>query len=163
MKMTVTTAVTILAALALGSARAGLLDGGPGAIDGVPSQVVYRIAPVYVEPGLADTLVSCTNHDIAAAHVALEWFDDNDRPAGRLVSANVAAEATVTFASSQISGRANVVVVSTEGRIGHGKARISATTTRLACTAFHHVSMPDGGIKEDAVSLVKYVAHNTNY
>jgi len=149
-----------VASLALGSyTQAGLLDSPPPAFGDLPGQVVFRMGPVYYHPGEADTIVTCTNADDVPARVALELFDQADQPVGTLVQAALAVRGTVNFVTSANSTRDYWVVIENLSALDHGKARVSATTTRLSCTAYHRIRASDGTIQEKALELVKKVPH----
>jgi hypothetical protein len=144
-----------------GSATAGLLDSAAPALgNGEPAKVVYRMGAVHFEPGgWVDTTVTCTNLAPVAARMGLEVFDETDKPAGQLAVATVAAGASVTFATSADAAVAGAVVVPGLPPIDHGKARVSASTTQLSCSAINRMRAMDGTIKESALELMKKVAY----
>ena len=151
----------ILAALgliAVSHLQAGLLDSPAPTLAGVASLVAYRLGPVYFQPGLYDTVVTCTNHDAMRIRVGLELFDERDQLAGSALANDVAPEAAVTFATSVTPGRDNVIVVLNVPPLDHGKGRIVATTTKLSCAAYHRIHSADGTINEEALALVKRVS-----
>jgi hypothetical protein len=150
----------LASALAAGSAIAGLLDTPPPDLGtGGRATVVYRMGPLHYEPGgWVDTTVTCTNLATAAARIALEVFDDADRLAGQLADATVEAGAAVTFATSADADAPGAIVVRNLPPIDHGKARISASTSQLSCTAINRMRASDGVVKEAALELVKKVA-----
>ncbi len=141
-------------------ATAGLLDAPPPTLDGTPATVVYRMGAVHYEPGgWVDTSITCTNLSPAAATIALEIFDENDRLAGELARTTAAAGAKVSFATSDGADVPGAVVVPRLPAVDHGKARISASTTQLACTAVNRMRGSDGTTKEAALELIKKVAY----
>lgn len=142
-----------------GSASAGLLDAPPPSLGaGVPATIVYRMGAVHYEPGgWVDTTVTCTNVGSAPATIGLEIFDDADQKAGQLALATVAPGASVTFGTSADAAPGAVAVAGLSA-IDHGKARVSASTTQLTCTALNHMRGNDGVMKESPVELVKKVA-----
>jgi hypothetical protein len=142
-----------------GTATAGLLDGqAPPLGDGVTSIIVYRLGAVHFEPaGWVDTTVTCTNVSPAPATVALEVFDESDQRAGEVAKATVAAGAAVTFATSA-DAVPGAVAVAGLPPIDHGKARVSASTKQITCTAVNRMRGSDGVVKEAPVELVKKVA-----
>ena len=146
------------ALLAATLATAGLLDSAPPAFNGVAGQVIYRMGAIYYHPGEMDTMVTCANLDDAPVSVALELFDQQDRPAGALTYADVARGGTVTFVTSARPNREQWVVVSGLFGIDHGKARVSATSTRLSCTGYHNRRAADGSVRDTPLELVKKVA-----
>src|SRR6202008_115248 len=80
-RMTMQRSASLLAALGLllgGRAHAGLLDSPALSIGGQPGKVVYRMGPVYYDPGHVDTVVSCTNIADGPTGMVLEIFDEND-------------------------------------------------------------------------------------
>ncbi len=142
-----------------GTATAGLLDGqAPPLGDGVTSTIVYRLGAVHFEPaGWVDTTVTCTNVSSAPATVGLEIFDEGDQHAGDLAKATVAAGGAVTFATSA-DAVPGAVAVAGLPPIDHGKARVSASTKQITCTAMNRMRGSDGAVKEAPVELVKKVA-----
>ena len=141
-------------------ATAGLLDAPPPALDGTAATVVYRMGAVHYEPGgWVDTSITCTNLSTGPATIALEIFDENDRLAGELAKATATAGAKVAFATSEGAQVPGAVVVPRMPAVDHGKARISASTTQLACTAVNRMRGSDGTTKEAALELIKKVAY----
>ena len=142
-----------------GMATAGLLDGqAPALGDGVDSTIVYRLGAVHFEPGgWVDTTVTCTNLSTAPATVGLEIFDESDQKAGNLAKATVTAGGAVTFATSADAAPGAVAIAGLPP-IDHGKARVSASTKQLTCTAVNRMRGSDGAVKEAPVELVKKVA-----
>lgn len=149
----------LVAWLCASHATAGLLDDEAPALGGDgPATVVYRMGAIHYEPGgWVDTTVTCANLASGAATVAVEVFDERDRKIGALAKAAVAAGASVTFATSAVAAP-NAVTIDGLPVIDHGKARVSATTTQLACTGMHHLRGDDGTKKEAPLELVKKVA-----
>jgi hypothetical protein len=143
------------------SAPAGLLDSQPPMLDGGErGTVVYRMGAVHFEPGgWVDTTVSCTNLGQAPAKLALEIFDENDQPTGQIARAVVAAGAGATFATSADANAPGAVAIPGLPPIDHGKARVSASTTQLSCTALNRMRAADGSTKEAALELIKKVAY----
>ncbi len=151
--------VLVVFSLLLGQhAEAGLLDSPPPTFYGVPGQVIYRMGAIYYHPGEADTVVTCTNLDDAQASVAIELFDQADKPTGTLADADLAVGGIVTFVTSMDSSREDWVVVQNLPRLDHGKARVSATTTRLSCTGYHRIRAADGTMRDTPLELVKKVS-----
>ena len=142
-----------------GLATAGLLDGqAPALGDGVASTIVYRLGAVHFEPGgWVDTTVTCTNLSTAPATIGLEIFDESDQKAGALAKATITAGGAVTFATSADAAPGAVAVAGLPP-IDHGKARVSASTKQLTCTAVNRMRGSDGAVKEAPVELVKKVA-----
>jgi hypothetical protein len=152
-------AMLALSSLVVGStAGAGLLDGAAPDFGGVPGKVVYRMGPVHYDPGWVDTMVTCTNLTSGPTKLALEIFDDQDNLIGGVTRADVAASGNVTFATSSGPEIASAVIVPNLSPIDHGKARVSAPTAQLSCTAMHHFRADDGTIKEAPLELIKKVA-----
>lgn len=141
--------------------HAGLLDSAaPVLQSGAQARIVYRMGAVHFEPGgWVDTTVSCTNLATAPATIGIEVFDENDHVAGQLAKATVAAGAAVTFATSSDAGRPDAVTILGLPPIDHGKARVSASSTELACTALNRMRGTDGTIKESPLELIKKVAY----
>lgn len=141
-------------------AMAGLLDAPPPTLDGTPATVVYRMGAVHYEPGgWVDTSITCTNLSSGSATIALEIFDENDQLAGGLTQATAAAGAKVSFATSDGADVPGAVVVAGLPAVDHGKARISASTKQLTCTAVNRMRGSDGTTKEAALELIKKVAY----
>lgn len=148
---------TLLGILLVGlPAQAGLLDDPPPSFEGGPGQVVYRMGPVYYEPGHVDTLVTCTNNSEGPVSLAIEIFDEEDARV-RLARASAEAGAGVTFATSAAAGVPNAVVVSELPRLDHGKARVSANNPSLSCSAKHRTVAAGGAVTEGPLELVKKV------
>jgi hypothetical protein len=159
--MTTQRSATLLAALGLllgGPVHAGLLDSPPLGIDGQPGKVVYRMGPVYYEPGHADTVVSCTNFADGPTSMVLEIFDENDVLRATAYSPQVAANGSATFATSNGPDIDGAVIPAGIPTVEHGKARVSATTAKIACAAKTQVVGSDGNVKERPLELVKKVA-----
>ena len=159
--MTTQRSATLLVALGLllgGRAHAGLLDSPPLSIGGEPGKVVYRMGPVYYDPGHVDTVVSCDNIADGPTAMVLEIFDENDVLRATAYSAQVPAGDSVTFATSSGPDIDGAVIPPGIPALDHGKARVSATTARLACAAKTQVVGSDGGVKERPLELVKKVA-----
>jgi hypothetical protein len=151
----------LTSALLTGSAMAGLLD-SPAPDFGAEGRglVVYRMGPIHYEPGgWVDTTVTCTNLSAAPTPVGLEIFDERDQLAGQLARASVPAGAGVTFVTSADAGVAGAVIVQNLPPIDHGKARISALTKEMSCTAINRMRATDGSVKEAALELMKKVAY----
>jgi hypothetical protein len=159
--MTVQRSATLLAALGLllgGRAQAGLLDSPPLSIGGEPGKVVYRMGPVYYDPGHVDTVVSCSNFADAPTAMVLEIFDENDVLRATAYSAQIAGSQSVTFATSSGPNIDGAAIPPGMPSVEHGKARVSATTAKIACAAKTVVVGSDGGVKERPLELVKKVA-----
>ena len=138
-------------------AQAGLLDSPPPSLDSGASQVVYRMGPVYYEAGHIDTVVTCSNLSDGPVNMAIEIFDEQDSRV-RLERGSAAARADLTFATSAAPGIAGAVVVSELPRLDAGKARVSATSKNISCTARHRTVAGDGAVSEGPLELVKKVA-----
>lgn len=157
---TTTTGMALASLLIAGTAHGGLLTSEPPLIGpSLRGTIVYRMGPIHYEPGgWVDTTVTCTNLAGEAAKVALEVFDERDERTGGLAQAEVAPNASVTFGTSADAGPASIVVVRDLPPVDHGKARVSASTTQLSCTALNRMRADDGTVKESALELVKKVA-----
>lgn len=145
--------------IAAGPAVAGLLDGqAPALGSGVTSTIVYRMGAIHFEPGgWVDTTVTCTNLSTTPAVVGIEVFDERDQLAGQLAKATVEPSGAVTFATSADAAPSAIAVPGLPP-IDHGKARVSASTIQLACTAKNRIRADDGTVKESPLELVKKVA-----
>ncbi len=143
------------------SATAGLLDSPPPVLgNGERGTVVFRMGAVHFEPGgWVDTTVTCTNLATTPANLAIEVFDENDRLAGDVTKAAVAAGAGLTFATSSSANAAGATIISGLPPIDHGKARVSASTAQLTCVAVNRMRGSDGAIKEAPLELIKKVAY----
>ncbi len=159
--MTTHWSATLLAALGLllgGRAHAGLLDSPPLSIGGAPGKIVYRMGPVYYDPGHVDTVVSCTNLADGPTGMVLEIFDENDVLRATAYSPQVAGGQSVSFATSSGPDIEGAVVPAGMPTVNHGKARVSATTAKITCAAKTQVVGSDGDVKERPLELVKKVA-----
>ena len=150
--------LTVLGLLVGQQVGAGLLDSAPPTLNGVAAQVIYRMGPVYYHPGEADTVITCNSFDDVGVSVAIELFDQSDNPVGTLVQAALAKGGTVTFVTSADAKRGYWVLVPDLAPLDHGKARVSATTTKLSCAAYHRLRAADGTVQEKALELVKKIA-----
>lgn len=153
----------VLAAVVLlaGPAAAGLLDDPPPALPGGGrSRVVFRMGPVHYSPNGVDTVITCTNVATAPAAVAVELYDEDDRRSAVAVQSVVGAGASVTFATSASADRPGATVFPGLQPIEHGKARVSAGTSKLACDAQHVIASAEAGVlpKRVPLELVKRVA-----
>jgi hypothetical protein len=148
----------VASAFVVAPARAGVLDSPPPSFAGGAGAVVYRISPVYYEPGRVDTVVACRNLGGRSISTALEVFDEADRPRGAIARSVVPAGGEVLFVTSGDTGLERTTLVPDLSPLPSGKARVSATSPELSCSATHRIRSPDGGLKEVAVELVKKVA-----
>lgn len=149
--------VALLVAAARG-ASAGLLDSPPPPFPGgAPGVVVYRMGPVYFDPGAIDTVIRCTNTGSFSVAVAVEIFDASDRLVGSATSAEVGPAAAVEFGTSADATRPALVVPSGLTNVAHGKARVSATAKTLSCSGVQVLRRADGTIREMQLELVKKV------
>jgi hypothetical protein len=153
-----------LAALLLAAfpreASAGLLDSPPPPFPGgAPGLVVYRMGPIYFDPGAIDTVIRCTNTGNLSVATAIEVFDASDRLVGSAASAEVAAGAEVAFGTSNDASRPGLVVLGGLSPVAHGKARVSATAKTLSCIGHQVLRKADGTTREMQLELVKKVAY----
>ena len=159
MKLRHAALVTLLASAAASVASAGLLDSPPPPFPGgAPGVVVYRMGPVYYDPGSIDTVVRCTNTGSFSVAVAVEVFDATDRLVATATSAEVAPGAEVAFATSADAARPGAVVPSGLAGVAPGKARVSATAKTLSCIGLQVLHKADGTVREMQLELVKKVA-----
>ena len=149
-----------LLALIGSTASAGLLDSPPPDFGSAgPAIVVYRMGPIHFEPGgWVDTTISCSNLATTPTRVAVEIFDDEDQKAGQPTNVDVAAGASVTFATSADTQVPGAHPVAQLPPIDHGKARVSASSSQISCTAINRMRANDGTVKEAALELIKKVA-----
>ena len=143
------------------AAPAGLLDSAPPGFSGAPGMVVYRLGPVYFQPGKVNTTVTCNNIDNGPVQVAIEIFDGGDQLTGDVTRVSLDVGGVVTFVTSAVSSTIGQVVIGKLPAVDHGKARISATSPNISCTAFHRVPRADGTTDSQEVSLIKKVAPST--
>lgn len=149
----------LLIALASREVAAGLLDSpAPSFAGGAPGIVVYRMGPVYFDPGAVDTVVRCTNTGDLSIAVAIEVFDAGDRRIAQATSAEVAPGSDVAFGTSADASRPGLVVPAGLASVAHGKARVSATAKTLSCIGLQVLRKADGTIREMQLELVKKVA-----
>jgi hypothetical protein len=158
--MTIARVVRLAVACALGvvPARAGVLDSPPPAFPAGTGLVVYRISPVYYEPGRVDTVIACRNPTHQTVSAAVEVFDDDDRPRGGVARSAVSAGGDVLFVTSGDAGLDGTTAIPGLPSLPSGRARVSATSPELSCSATHRIRSADGGLKELPVQLVKRVA-----
>lgn len=153
-------AAVLASMLVAAHASAGILDSPPPSFDGAAGKAVYRMGPVYSDPGKIDTLVQCTNIADDQTAVAIEVFNETDTRVGGIARASVPASATVTFVTSEAVEIEGAVVIPELPTIDHGKARVSSTTSKLSCTALLRMRSEDGTSKEAPLELVKKVAYD---
>jgi hypothetical protein len=140
------------------AARAGLLDSPPPMFGAVQGQVVYRMGPVHFAPGHTDTVISCSNADGVSIGVAVELFDENDQRIGGIAQAEPAPGGGASFATSADAANPDWVVIPDLPALHHGKARVSATSRNLSCSARYRIRASDGSVREQALELVKKIA-----
>jgi hypothetical protein len=149
----------LLLAVSPREAAAGLLDSpAPAFAGGAPGLVVYRMGPIYFDPGAIDTVIRCTNTGDLPVAVALEVFDARDQLAGSAATGEVAAGAEVAFGTSAEASRPGLVVLAGIRPVAHGKARVSATSKTLSCIGHQVLRKADGTMREMQLELVKKVA-----
>jgi len=143
-----------------GAARAGLLDSPlPSFTGGLYGQVIYRMGPVYFDPGWADTVVQCTSLDETPLEISVEIFDEDDQPVGAPARALVAPTGTVVFATStRGSSGEGAVTIPGLPALQHGKLRVASTSKRVSCNGLTRSRANDGSERENALELVKRVA-----
>jgi hypothetical protein len=90
--------------------------------------------------------------------MVLEIFDENDVLRATAYSAQIAGSQSVTFATSSGPNIDGAAIPPGMPSVEHGKARVSATTAKIACAAKTVVVGSDGGVKERPLELVKKVA-----
>jgi hypothetical protein len=139
-------------------AGAGLLDSPPPMLGTVQGQVVYRMGPVHFAPGHTDTVISCSNADGVPIGVAVELFDEHDARIGGLARAEPAPGGSASFSTSADPSNPDWVVFRDLPALHHGKARVSATSRNLSCSARYRIRAADGSVREQALELVKKIA-----
>ena len=141
-------------------AASGLLDSPPPTFSGGQiGQVVYRMGPVYFEPGWADTVVACEHAGDQTLEIAIELFDASDQLAGRPAMVRLDPGGRVVFVTSRAADPAGVVVEQLP-KLSSGKARISATSARITCQGYTRARSNDGTVREIALELIKRVARD---
>jgi hypothetical protein len=140
------------------AAQGGLLDSPPPTFGTVAGKIVFRMGPIHFQPDRTDTVITCTNVSDAVATVAVEVFDERDRPVGRRTDATLPAAGSVHFVTSADASRQDWIVIEALSPLDHGKARVSATTEKLSCSAYHRLREADGGVREQPLELVKKVS-----
>jgi hypothetical protein len=149
----------LLGTLLVSPASAGILDSSPPQAEGgVATKVVFRMGPVYSDPGAVDTVITCTNNADQPNPLAVEVFDENDTRAGDVARRTAQPNETISFVTSEAAGVAGGVVIPALPTLDHGKARVSAESAKLSCTAMLRVRASDGSTKENPLELVKKVA-----
>jgi hypothetical protein len=154
-------ALALVATLTTRPASAGLLDSPAPSFTGGAGTIVYRMGPVYHDPGWVGTYIACTNVGSAAAEIALELFDELDDVVGSVTRTTVAAGERATFAVASPPSEAaaqHAVAVTGIPELDHGKARVSSPATTLTCMAWLRIASADGTVKDVPLELVKKVA-----
>ena len=150
---------SFLLAGAAGVATAGLLDSpAPLLPGGGASKVVYRMGPVYYEPGELTTVIRCTNLGDAPLGLAVEIFDADDKLVGSASRASLAAGADVAFGTGTDAERPDLVVIDRIVNLRNGKARVSASSVKLSCVGQQVLRAADGTSRVLGLELVKKVA-----
>lgn len=144
------------AAIAATAAQAGLLDSPAPSFASGPGRVVYRMGPVHYAPGETDTIIRCTSAESGTIGIAVELYDEGDLQVGSTARADLAPDASVSFVTSVEATAPNAVVIPGLVWVERGKARISATSARIACTAVHRYRAADG-VQEAVLELIKRV------
>ena len=156
--MTKWTGVAMMGALLWTAvAGAGILDAPPPSFGGTAGRVIYRMGPVEHD-SLVDTVVTCSNAADVAVELAVEVFDARDQALGLPTRATTPVGGAVTFVTSADAGVPGATVILGLPALEDGKARVSATTSQIACTAKHRIRSETGGIREAVLELVKKVA-----
>lgn len=151
-------ATALLLALAH-SAQAGLLDSPAPSIAGAPGTVVYRMGPIYFEPGKVDTLIRCTNVGDQPVSLTIEVFDKTDQVMGSASRNGLAPGAEAAFGTFLDPSHPEQVAISPLIPLAHGKARVSANATKLSCIGHQILRSDDGSMREMSLELVKKVAY----
>jgi len=142
-----------------GLAHSGLLDAAPPVFpDGAPAIVVYRMGPVHYESGHVDTVVKCQSIDDRPIQLALEIFDESDARVGEVARATLAPGESISFVTAADAASQRRVVLQGLAPLAHGKARVSATSAKLNCTAYNRIAAGDGSTSQSALELIKKVA-----
>jgi hypothetical protein len=140
-------------------ARAGLLDTpAPILPDGAPATVIYRMGPVFFEPGNIDTVIRCANLGQAPVGLEVEIFDESDQLVASATSANLAVGADVAFGTSADRERPDLVIIGRLVNLQQGKARVSATDTKISCLGQQVLHDKNGTSRVLGLELVKKVA-----
>lgn len=141
------------------SAHAGLLDSPPPAFEGgAQGMVVYRMGPLHYSAGHVDAVVKCDSTGDAQIQLALEIFDEQDVRIGEVAKAQLPPGASLSFVTAADAASGPRFVLQGLPPLEHGKARVSATSSSLSCTARNRVRGSDGSASESAVELIKRVA-----
>jgi hypothetical protein len=148
-----------LALVLPGLAQSGLLDAPPPSFPGgAPAIVVYRMGPVHYKPGHVDTVVKCESIDDTRMQLAVEIFDESDTRVGEVARAVLAPGESISFVTAADAASQGRVVLQGLPPVDHGKARVSATTAKLSCTAYNRIVGGDGSTTESVLELIKKVA-----
>jgi len=143
---------------------AGILDAPPPDLgSGTTGIVVYRMGPVHFDPGHVDTVIRCTNLSEAPIAVGVEIFGEAGELEGLWRRESLAPQQVFVFATGPAPNLPDASVPVDLEPIEHGKARVSATTSRLVCDAQHVVwdGRSGGPAKTSVLELVKKVARET--
>lgn len=151
-------ALAVVSLLIGHAAQGGLLDSPPPRFGTVDGKIVFRMGPIHFQPGRTDTVITCINVADVTATVAVEVFDESDHVVGHSAdTALPAAGGTVTYVTSADASRAHWVVIEDLAPLDHGKARVSATTDELSCSAYHQIRDEGGSVQEQPLELIKKV------
>jgi hypothetical protein len=155
-------ALSLVLCATLAAARAGLLDTPPPVFPGgVAGKVVYRMGAIHYDPGHVDTVITCTNVSERTVPIAVELFDQGDQRSGIVIKSALPARATVVFATSPTAEFPAALVFPNLAPIDHGKARVSATTSRLTCDGDRVIrATEDTAPRIVAVELIKKVSYD---
>jgi hypothetical protein len=151
-------ALAIAGLVASSAASGGLLDSPAPTFGTIAGRVVFRMGPIHFQPDRTDTVITCTNVGEAATQLAVEVFDERDRAVGRRADATLPPSASVSFVTSADASRDQWVVMEGLAPLDHGKARVSGTTDKLSCSAYHRIREEDGGVREQPLELIKKIS-----
>lgn len=142
-------------------AFAGILDSPPPALGPAgASVVVYRMGPVHYDPGHVETVIRCSNLTNATIGVAVEYFDESDVLQGSWRNEALAPGRSFIVATGPAPNAPEAEYPAGLPPMQHGKARVSATTAQIACSAEHVLQDEKTGApaKISVLELIKKVA-----
>jgi hypothetical protein len=142
-------------------ALAGILDTPPPALGPAgTSIVVYRMGPVHYDPGHVETVIRCSNLSAATIGVAVEYFDEEDALHGAWRTETLGPRRSLIVSTGPTANAPEAEYPAGLLPMEHGKARVSATSAQIACSAEHVMLDARTGAptKITVLELVKKVA-----
>ncbi len=124
-----------------GSAVAGIIDTAVPVLPlaGEAGKAVFTVAGVRAAPGSFSFVVHCTNADKVPVEIGVEVFSFSGAPLNDVAAGNgsypVGVGETRTFATSDTLVYEEDELIALAGTANSGSARISATSSKILCSA----------------------------